>query len=85
MRILLFLDLGGIHTSIFTLWELIKLQICAVYTFHICILLQKYKIFGAGLVVKFVLSDLAAQGSWVQILGTNIHTAHQAMLWQHPT
>ena len=25
-----------------------------------------------------------AWGSWVQILGTDLHTPYQAMLWQHP-
>ena len=39
----------------------------------------------AGLVVKFTHSALAAWSSWVQIPGADLHTAHQAMLWQHPT
>ena len=39
----------------------------------------------ACLVAKFVHSALAAQGSLVQILGADLHTAHQAMLWWHPT
>ena len=34
-----------------------------------------------GVVVKFARSILVAQGSWVQILGVDLHTAHQAMLW----
>ena len=38
-----------------------------------------------GVVVKFVYSASGAQGSPVQILGVDLHTAHQAMLWQHPT
>ena len=38
-----------------------------------------------GTVVKFVCSASAAQGSWLRIPGTDIHTVHQAMLWQHPT
>ena len=33
-------------------------------------------------VVGFVHSILAAWGSWVQIPGTDLHTALQAMLWQ---
>ena len=37
-----------------------------------------------GPVVKFMRSASAAQGSQVQILGADLHTAHQAMLWQHP-
>ena len=35
--------------------------------------------------VKFACSALAAQGLWVLILGSDLHIAHQAMLWQHPT
>ena len=38
-----------------------------------------------GRVVKFMRSTLAAQGLLVQILGMDLHMAHQAMLWQHPT
>ena len=33
-----------------------------------------------GIVVKFV-----AWGSQVWILGADLHTAWEAMLWQHPT
>ena len=39
----------------------------------------------SGIVIKFAHSALVAQGSWVQILGVELHTTHQAMLWQHPT
>ena len=35
-----------------------------------------------GIVVKFMHSALAAQGLLVRILGADLHTAHQAMLWQ---
>ena len=38
-----------------------------------------------GVVVKFVQSALAARGSQAKIPGMDLHTAHQAMLWQHPT
>ena len=38
-----------------------------------------------GIVVKFLCSTLAVWGSQVWILGTDLHTAHQAMLWQDPT
>ena len=38
-----------------------------------------------GVVVKFTCFALAAQGSRVWILGRDLQTAHQAMLWQHPT
>ena len=36
------------------------------------------------IMVKFMHSALAAQGSRVRILGTDLHTTHQAMLWWHP-
>ena len=36
-------------------------------------------------VVKFVRSALAAQGLQVQMLGTDLQTAHPAMLRWHPT
>ena len=35
-----------------------------------------------GVVVKFTRSALVARGSPVPILGTDLHTAHQAMLRQ---
>ena len=35
-----------------------------------------------GAVVKFAHSASVAQGSLVQMPGTNLHTAYQAMLWQ---
>ena len=38
-----------------------------------------------GGLVKFAHSALAAWGSLVWILGVDLHSAHQAMLWQHPT
>ena len=38
-----------------------------------------------GVVVKFMHSALVAQGLGVQIPGEDLHTAHQAMLWQHLT
>ena len=41
--------------------------------------------FAAGPVVKFVHSASEARGFRVQILGTDLNTAHQVMLWQHPT
>ena len=39
----------------------------------------------SGVVFNFMCSASAAQGSQVQILGMNLHTTHQAMLWWHPT
>ena len=38
-----------------------------------------------GIVVEFTRCTLVAWGLWVWILGVNLHTAHQAMLWRHPT
>ena len=38
-----------------------------------------------GIVVEFVCSALMAQGLQVQISVMDLLTAHQAMLWQHPT
>ena len=38
-----------------------------------------------GIVVKFAHSASAAWGSPVQIPDADIHTLHQATLWQHPT
>ena len=38
-----------------------------------------------GVVGKLTCSTLVAQGSQVWILAMDLHTAHQAMLWQHPT
>ena len=35
------------------------------------------------MVVKFTDSTLAAWGSQVQIPGMDLHTTHQAMLWEH--
>ena len=48
----------------------------------------KNKILGGqprGRVVKFAHSALVAQGLPVRIPGVALHTARQAMLWQHPT
>ena len=38
----------------------------------------------SGIVVELVHSALAAWGSQVQILGVDLHTTHQAMLWWCP-
>ena len=38
-----------------------------------------------GIVVKFSSSTLAAWGSQFPIPGTDLHNAHQAVLWQCPT
>ena len=38
-----------------------------------------------GVVVKFTCSTSAAQGLWVQILGMDLYTTYQAVLWRLPT
>ena len=38
-----------------------------------------------GIVVKSTHSASVAQGSWLRILGTDLYTAHHAVLWWHPT
>ena len=38
-----------------------------------------------GIVVKFTCSSFAAQGLRVRIPCMDLHTTHQAMLWQHLT
>ena len=35
--------------------------------------------------VKFSCSTSAACGLWVQILGVELHTTHEATLWRHPS
>lgn len=44
-----------------------------------------FRVWLGGVVVKFAPSTWAAWGSWVWVPGTDLHTAHQAMLWQRPT
>ena len=39
----------------------------------------------SDVLVKFMHSALAAWGSQVWILGVDLYTAHQAVLWQCPT
>ena len=39
----------------------------------------------SGKVAKLAQSALAAWSLQVWILGADLHTAHQAMLWRHPT
>ena len=46
---------------------------------------NNYRGWPGGVVVKFTCSALVAQSSWVLIPGPDVHTAHQAMLWRHPT
>ena len=55
-----------------------------------CLIVLRIKIDKLGgwpsnVMVKFVHSALAAQGSRVQIPGRDVHTLHQAMLWWHPS
>ena len=39
----------------------------------------------SDIALKFMRSASAHCGLWVQIPGMDLHSAHQAMLWQHPT
>ena len=39
----------------------------------------------SGIGVKFTGSASAMGGLQIQIPGVDLHTAHQAMLWLHPT
>ena len=39
----------------------------------------------SGIVVEFTHSASAAWALPIQILGADLHTAHQVMLWWHPT
>ena len=39
----------------------------------------------SGIVVKFMHLAAVAQGSLVHFLDVDLHAAHQATLWQHPT
>ena len=56
-----------------TSWKLLN-QECGMWGFWPC-----------SRVVKFAPSTSAAQGSLAWILGADLHTAHQAMLWWHLT
>ena len=61
-----------------------------LFYFHwlVCFnLFLKPVLHGAGLLAQWLSSHapLLGQGSQVRILGTDLHTAHQAMLWQHST
>ena len=51
---------------------------------HMCILHGPGGLPG-DIVVGFAHSTSVAQGLQVRILGTDLHTAHQAMLWWCPT
>ena len=44
---------------------------------------EKFGTIPSSIAVGFPYSDLAAQGSQVQIPGADLHTTHQAMLWLH--
>ena len=52
---------------------------------NIAVARSKLKCQPGGIVVKFAHPALAAQGLQVQILGTDLHTTHQDILWLHPT
>ena len=50
-------------------------------------IVKKYKAWGqpGDVVVNFICSASAVQGSWVWITGVALYIAHEAMLWQRPT
>ena len=50
-----------------------------------CSKTNKLRVWPSGTGVGFVCSALAAWGSWIWIVGTDLHTAHHAMLWWQPT
>ena len=56
-----------------------------LFLFWTLILKTKLRGQHGGIVVKFACSPLVTQGLPVQILGADLYTTHQAMLWQHPT
>ena len=66
-----------------TLLPGIQKWICTrILSFHKKITIQGP---AGGIAVKFMHSASAAQGSPFQILGTDLHAAHQATLRQWPT
>ena len=77
----------GTHVSS-GLVSLKKKKICIIFTmmaWKITHLKVHNRGWPSGVVVKFACSTLAAWGSWVQIPGMDLDTAHQAMKWWHPT
>ena len=56
-----------------------------LYSIRLLITGDTLRGWSSGVVVKFMHSALAVQGSGVRALGMDIHTAHKAKLWQHPT
>ena len=57
------------------------------WNLSICLMFKRINNMGlpGGTVVEFTRSASVARGSQVQIPGADLHIAHQAMLWQHPT
>ena len=47
--------------------------------------LMGFRSWPRDIVAKLARSTLVAQGSWVLILGMDLRTAHQAVLWWSPT
>lgn len=47
--------------------------------------IKDYRGWPVGIAVKFTHSPLMARDLQVWILGPDLHTTHQAVLWRHPT
>ena len=66
-----------------TKFDIFKLLSLALLEIDLLSMIKIPKIWGwlDGVVVKFTCSASAAWGSQVRILGMDLHTAHQPMLW----
>ena len=60
-------------------FEMVTFMLCELY------LTSENRGQPGGVVVNFAHSALVAWGSWVWILDVDLHTVHQATLWQCPT
>ena len=62
------------------------MQATHVIKIFLVAILRKWNVRPAsGILVKLRHSALVARGLLVQILGADLYTNHQAMLWRHPT
>ena len=75
-------------SNIFQCQDLLTEYLKKIYFFDFLINFLKVRShwgWPGGVVVEFVFSALVAWGSWTQILGVDLHTTHQGMLWRCPT
>ena len=63
----------------------VKLKVTYLNLYIFSVQKRKFSGQALGMLVKFARSASVAQGWCVWILGADLHTSHQAMLWQHPT